>query len=265
MCRYGRVCDAGTVVGGDWCCAWSNMTTRFVVSLCLALAATVAIHRLARRSGVTGSELRESLPGDDVLPEPKVEWTRATTISAPRDKVWPWIVQMGFGRGGWYTSEAFDRIVWRIDNPSSDVILPQWQHPEVGDIIPDGPGFAAYFRVTQIDDGEAIVYRSIRHPYRGHPVDPHDASALKCLEQGLVDGSLYLDFSWVFVLRAIDPGSTRLIVRTRASYERRWLWLTEVPLGLVDLLHVSMMFRGITRRAEGHRGRSPRTSCTARQ
>jgi hypothetical protein len=240
------------------------MTTRSVVSLCLALAASVAIHRFARRSGVTGSELRESLPGDDVLPHPEVEWTRATTISASPDKVWPWIVQMGFGRGGWYTSEAFDRIVWRIDNPSSDVILTQWQHPEVGDIIPDGLGFAAYFRVIRIDDGEAIVYRSIRHPYRGHPVDPDDASALMCLEQELVDGGLYLDFSWVFVLKAVDPGSTRLVVRTRASYEPRWLWLAEVPLGLVDLLHVSMMFRGITRRAVGRYGRPPRISSAIR-
>jgi hypothetical protein len=157
---------------------------------------------------------------------------------------------MGFGRGGWYTSEAFDRIVWRIDNPSSDVILPQWQHPKVGNIIPDGPGFAAYFRVARIDEGEAIVYRSIRHPYRGHPVDPEDTSALMDLEQELIDGGLYLDFSWAFVLRRTDSGSTRLTVRTRANYEPRWLWITEIPLGLIDLLHVSTIFHGIARRAE---------------
>ena len=240
------------------------MTTRSVIRLALALTAMVAVRRIARRSGVTTSELHESLPGDDVLLQPKVEWTRATTIKAPPDRVWPWIAQMGFGRGGWYTSEAFDRIVWRIDNPSSDLILPQWQHPEVGDIIPDGPEFAAYFRVAQIDAGEAIVYRSIRHPYRGHPVDPHDASALTCLEQDLIDGGLYLDFSWVFVLRAIEPGSTRLVVRTRASYEPRWLWLAEVPLGLVDLLHVSTMFRGITRRAEDFHRQPPRFSSAIR-
>jgi hypothetical protein len=234
------------------------MTTRTVVCLSLAFAAMVAVRRFARRSGVTSSELRESLPGDDVLPHPKVEWTRATTIKVPPDEVWPWIVQMGFGRGGWYTSEAFDRIVWRLDNPSSDVILPQWQHPEVGDIIPDGPECSAYFRVVRIDDGEALVYRSIRHPYRGHPVDPDDASALSSLERRLVEGGLYLDFSWVFVLRAIDPGSTRVIVRTRASYEPRWIWFTEIPLGLVDLLHVSTMFRGITHRAETLHHQAPR-------
>lgn len=242
----------------------NTMTTRSVVSLSLAIVAIVAVRRIARRSGVGNSELREPLPGDDVLRQPKVEWTRATTIEAPPESVWPWIVQMGFGRGGWYTSEAFDRIVWRIDNPSSDAILPQWQHPEVGDIVPDGPGFSAYFRVIRIDDGEAIVYRSIRHPYRGHPVDPEDASALVRLEQELIDGGLYLDFSWVFVLRSVEPGSTRLIVRTRASYESRWLWFAEVPLGLVDLLHVSTMFRGIARRAEGLNRQLSRTDFTGR-
>jgi hypothetical protein len=240
------------------------MIARPVVNIAVAFAAMVAVRRLARRSGVTTSELNESLPGDDVMLQPKVEWTRATTINAPPDTVWPWIAQMGFGRGGWYTSETFDRIVWRIDNPSSDVILPQWQHPEAGDIIPDGPGFSAYFRVAQIDDGEAIVYRSIRHPYRGHPVDPDDASALTSLERDLIEGGLYLDFSWVFVLKAVDPGSTRLVVRTRASYEPRWLWFAEIPLGLVDLLHVSTMFRGITRRAEDHH-RNLRESAASNQ
>lgn len=157
---------------------------------------------------------------------------------------------MGFGRGGWYTSEAFDRIVWRLDNPSSEVILPEWQHPEVGSIVPDGPEFAAYFRVIPVDDGEAIVYRSIRHPYRGHPVDPRNAAALTHPEEELIDGGLYLDFSWVFLLRAVGARSTPLIVRTRASYEPPWLWLAEIRLGLIDLLHVSTMFRGIGRRSE---------------
>lgn len=240
------------------------MNTRAVISLSLALSAVFAVRRISRRSGAKNSEIRESLPGDDLILRPKVEWTRATTIKAPPDHVWPWIVQMGFGRGGWYTSEAFDRIVWRLDNPSSDVILPAWQHLEVGSIVPDGPEFAAYFRVVRVDDGEAIVYRSIRHPYRGHPVNPEDPSALIRLEQELVDGGVYLDFSWVFVLRAVGTESTRLIVRTRATYEPLWVWFTEIPLGLIDLLHVSTMFRGIARRSEAHHRQSQKVSTDGR-
>ncbi len=98
-----------------------------------------------------------------------IEWTRATTINALPEEVWPWLVQMGFGRGGWYTNERIDRIVWRIENKSSNVILPEWQHLQVGDIVPDGLGFAAYFRVVAIRKHEAIVYHSIRIPIVANP------------------------------------------------------------------------------------------------
>jgi hypothetical protein len=103
-----------------------------------------------------------------------IEWTRATTISATAEQVWPWVVQMGYGRGGWYTNERFDRIVWRIENKSSDVIPSQRQHLDVGDIVPDGPGFAAYFRVMEVRTHQAIVYHSIWYPYRGQTLDPTD-------------------------------------------------------------------------------------------
>lgn len=66
----------------------------------------------------------------------------------------------------------------------------------------------------------------------------------------MVEGGVYLDFSWVFVLRPLDELRTRLIVRTRADYEPPVLRLAEVPLGLVDLFHVSTMFRGIKARVE---------------
>ncbi|HEX6335944.1 MAG TPA: hypothetical protein VFZ85_03255 [Jiangellaceae bacterium] len=216
-----------------------------------ACTSATAVRRLSRRSGVTDSEFYGSLPGDHLLAHPMLEWTRGTTISAGPDRIWPWLVQMGYGRGGWYTNELFDRIVWRIENKSSDEILPQWQHLQVGDIVPDGPDYAAYFRVAQIAHHEAIVYRSVRHPYRGSPVDPADPAEIERVEQHLIDRGVYLDFSWAFVLRPIDRGSTRLIVRTRANVEPRWTRFAQIPLGLVDLYHVSTMLRRITKRAEG--------------
>lgn len=218
-----------------------------LAALCLALA---AVRRVSHRSGVTDAEFRVRLPGDDVLPDPMIEWTRATTIRAAPGEVWPWLLQMGFGRGGWYTSERFDRIVWRIENLSADRILPQWQNLAVGDIVPDGPDYAAYFHVVEIVEHEAIVYRSIRHPYRGHPIDPTDPARVAAVERELVEGGVYLDFSWAFVLRPIGDNSTRLIVRTRANVAPPWARLAEVPLGLVDLYHVSTMFREIARRVE---------------
>jgi hypothetical protein len=215
--------------------------------------AYAAIRRLSRRSGATDEEFFGPLPGDDLLPHPMLEWTRATTINAPPDRIWPWLVQMGYGRGGWYTSELFDRIIWRINNPSSDVILPEWQQLSAGDIVPDGPGYAAYFRVKEVRTHEAIVYHSIRHPYSGKPVDPTDAAALAQREADLIAGGSYIDFSWTFVLRAAGNQATRLLIRARANISPRWARITEILFGIVDLYHVTTMFAGIRRRAEASR------------
>ncbi len=185
------------------------------------------------------------------MPNPMLKWTRATTIDSPPERVWPWLVQMGYGRGGWYTNERFDRIVWRIENQSSDLILPDWQELSIGDIVPDGPDFAAYFRVKEVTEHRAIVYHSIRHPYRGQAVDPTDFEALDRREAELIAGGLYLDFSWAFVLRPIGDDATRLLVRARSDLRPRWLRVTEMLFGLVDLYHVTTMFNGIRLRAEG--------------
>jgi uncharacterized protein YndB with AHSA1/START domain len=145
------------------------LSVRSVAYAGLTLAGYSVVDRVSRRSGVTDAEFYGSLPGDGVLPHPMIEWTRATTIGAPPEDVWPWLVQMGFGRGGWYTSERFDRIVWRLENLSAGQILPEWQDLQVGDIVPDGPDYAAYFRVVEVQPEEAIVYRSKLGV--GHPTD----------------------------------------------------------------------------------------------
>lgn len=224
------------------------MRNSSLVRLAGGWVAYMAIRRFSRRSGVTDREFSARLPGDDVIPDPMVEWTRATTVNAPPEAVWPWLVQMGFGRGGWYTSERFDRLVWRIENKSADVILPEWQQLSAGDIVPDGPGYAAYFHVIDVEEEEAIVYRSIRHPYRGHPVDAADDEELLRLERTLKEGRTYLDFSWAWVLYPQGSTATRLLVRTRATIKPSWAKLIELPLGLVDLFHVATMFHGIKRR-----------------
>lgn len=219
-----------------------------VLRLGLVWSVFTAVHRLARRSGATDAECHGSLPGDEEIAHPMVEWTRATTVDGRPEQVWPWLVQMGYRRGGWYTNEAFDRVVWRIPNPSADEILPEWQHLQVGDLVPDGPDFAAYFHVKRLDPDRCVVYRSLRHPFRGHPVDPGDPAAIERLERRLVDQGCYLDFSWAFVLQATSDGRTRLLVRTRADYAPWSLRFSTTALGLVDLFHVSTMFRGLRRR-----------------
>jgi hypothetical protein len=68
-----------------------------------------ALRRLSQRTGVTDAEAYGTLPGDEVIAHPMVEWTRGVTVHAPPGRIWPWLVQMGYGRAGWYTPAWVDR------------------------------------------------------------------------------------------------------------------------------------------------------------
>jgi hypothetical protein len=214
-----------------------------------AVCATATIRRLSYHSGATSEEVHASLPGDDVIAHPMAEWTRAATIDASPSGIWPWLVQMGYGRGGWYTNERIDQAIWRTSAVNADHIVPELQTLAVGDIVADGPEHAAYFHVRAIEPERAIVYHSIRHPYRGHPLPDTEPARLEEMEQRLLEGGRYLDFSWAFVLAPAANGASRLIIRTRADYAPNGLAALEVPLGLVDLFHAHTILRGVAARA----------------
>lgn len=226
------------------------------VLLAGVLTAGVLLRRVALRSGVTDGEVHASLPGDEILPHAMVEWTRGTTIQARPSQIWPWLVQMGYGRGGWYTNLRVDHLVWGTDTENADEIVPEFLDLTVGDVVPDGPEHAAYFWVRRFDPNHAIVYHSIRHPYRRHPIGPADPVDLVAREQALIDGGTYVDFSWAFVLHPNGPEGTRLLIRTRADYAPKEMGLAGLPLGLVDAYHAQTMLQGIRRRAEAHAGLS---------
>lgn len=134
------------------------------------------------RWGVTDDELLEVLPGDELVPRPRLSATHAVTIRAPAAAVWPWIVQIGQGRGGFYSYSWLENLVGcRIRN--ADRILSAFQDLKVGDKIqlhPKAPPLA----VTRLEPGRALV----------------------------------LGESWAFVLKEIDPHTTRFIVRGRGDY-----------------------------------------------
>ncbi len=132
-----------------------------------------------------GDEARRALPGDELVPA-KVQWTLGVTIRARPTEIWPWLVQAGCRRAGTYSYD-------RLDNggvPSADRIIPEFQHIEVGDILPWTP---------TAEDG--FIVRA---------VEP---------ERALVLGEDTGSFTWVFVLEPIDATSTRLIARARSWYE----------------------------------------------
>jgi hypothetical protein len=88
----------------------------------LQAAAYGALHELGRRWGATSEEVARPMPGDEIVPHAQVQTTHAITIDAGPERVWPWLVQMGYHRAGWYTYPWVDRYLWHIENPSADQI-----------------------------------------------------------------------------------------------------------------------------------------------
>jgi uncharacterized protein YndB with AHSA1/START domain len=219
--------------------------------------AAAGVRRLGTRTGVTDEEAFASFPSDDVIPQPMIQWTRGVTVDAPAAAIWPWLVQAGHGRAGWYTPRWVDDIMeptlfrTRItDRPADDRLHPELQELESGDIVADGPDHAAFFRVLEIQPEQAIAYYSVRHPWRGHPVDPHDPEALRSLEAQLLANGVYLEFTWTFLLRPVTADRTRLLVRTRSMYGPKALAALTPLAALFDATYGVAMLRAIALRAE---------------
>lgn len=211
------------------------MTTRTRTATLAVGGALVALVGWTRRTHAARAERRRALPGDDLVPDPMWQATRAITIDAHPAEVWPWLVQMGFPthRAGWYTPAWIDRVLFGIRARSAEHIVPELQQLAVGDRVPDSDSGDSYFTVARVDPPHALVLRSHTHPlpmYRD------------------------VDFSWAFV--AADDGyRTRLIMRARVSYTPVWprslvRWLIAVGFGAGDLVQAGGMLLGIKRRAE---------------
>lgn len=199
----------------------------------LALAAAVwAVERLGRRSGASREEARRPLPGDEIVPRPLWASTRAITIDAPPERVWPWVVQMGFPphRAGWYTPHWLDRLMWGDRPRSADRIVPELQGLAPGDTVPDAGDWSVYYDVEAVEPPHHLLLHSVRHVF-----PPLRTS----------------DFSWVFVLEPESGARTRMTVRARVAYAPLWvLPMVDGVIGLGDWVNVSVMLRGIKRRAE---------------
>jgi hypothetical protein len=207
---------------------------RTVVGVALGAVAFGVLHRLGRTWGAAPHERTRAMAGDDIVRDPKGQTTHGITIHASPEMAWPWIVQMGYHRGGWYTYPWVDRYLWRIHNPSTDRVEPELQELSVGSIVADGEPGTAFYVVERLELHRALVLHSTSH------VPPRLRERIS------------VDWTWAFELREAEPGWTRLTLRVRASYAPRWMWL--VFEGLIvpsDFVMARSMLRGIRRRAEG--------------
>src|SRR5687768_16626597 len=100
-----------------------------------AVAAQGALQWLGRTYGSTPAERRQRLPGDELVRAPHFTTDHATIIDAPPEAVWPWLVQMGWGRGQWYTARWVDKLLFPATGPSAEVIVPELQGLKVGDRV----------------------------------------------------------------------------------------------------------------------------------
>lgn len=178
--------------------------------------------------GATTEEAGSALPGDDLVPNADLIATRCISIRARPEQVWPWIAQLGQGRGGFYSYDALENLVG-CDIHSADRIVPGWQHPHVGDEVKLHPKIA--LAVALVQPGWAIVLRG-------------------AVPIGGTQGEPPYDFSWAFVLRDGANGSTRLLVRERYQYTKRWAAAVIEPVAVVSFVMSQRMLRGIRERAE---------------
>jgi proline iminopeptidase len=206
----------------------------------LAYLARGLFHPHLLRTGSTPQERVEPLPGDDLLADPGWQETRATTVDIPAGELWPWIVQMGGSRGGWYwwtPGEAFPEYAAYVTNTYE--VLEQFQTLSVGDRLSDGGPYATAERgnwiVRAIEPNRYLVLHGARQMTAGP-----DFEAGKQTPKGM-----WFESSWAFVLKPIGPEQTRLLVRVRIKGGPAWLFRAMMlTLGKGDTsAHASMLER----------------------
>ena len=171
--------------------------------------------------GATPAEVTASLPGDKLLTRAQYRSTRAITIGAPPDAVWPWLVQVGCGRAGFYSNDLLDNL----GRPSATTIVASLQQMEVGQWVPMSPGLPTdrtAFKVHSFEPGKWLLWTTP-------------------------------DSTWAWHLSATADGGTRLVTRIRAARDWRnppMALLSVVLMEFGDFAMLRRMLRGIKARAE---------------
>ena len=175
------------------------------------------------RWGATEEEIAATFPGDELVPDPASFVNRAVAIQASPEQIYPWIAQLGAGRGGFYSYSWLDNHLLRCELADIHQILPEFQDPQVGDEV------------------KMCENESAPPPYIVAQVLPNEALVLGHQEDGE-----WVDL-WQFVIRPQADGSSRLVLRTR----------TQMVGGVWTIIHPGVfvmergMLLGIKERAEG--------------
>jgi polyketide cyclase/dehydrase/lipid transport protein len=179
------------------------------------------------------AERRAARPGDDLIARPDVVMDRAFTVAAPPAAVWPWLVQLGKKRAGWYLPAAVERFL-PPGRRAARGIRPAWQRLGPGDVIPDYGGRDETFQVAAVEPESALVYRSVRGR---------------------------TNVTWSITLSPVPadgPSRTRVHLRLRLGPVRR-KWLARTAGEFIDALTIAGMAAGLKERlADQASGGRPR-------
>lgn len=221
----------------------------------LGWAGYAAARRWYETWGVDEAEAVRSLPGDELVDAPTGILTRGITIDAPPSAIWPLLVQMGYGRAGWYSYDALD-----MRGSSATGVRDELQGLAVGDIVPTHPDGGFEARIVEPDRAlvlftdTALVTRQAGGPKSGEEMPPGLAAS------GRILASTPQEFaaSWAFVLEPLNDGRTRLLERFRIWYgeQGRGFELAGPLFGFGVFVMMQRQMTGIRERAERLAGRA---------
>jgi hypothetical protein len=198
------------------------MIPTFLVILTLAVLYWFPIRWWMSRWGTTPSDLARVMAGDGLVANPTFSYTMTVIVNAPPEDIWPWLVQMGYQRGGLYSYDWLDRLFGYLDRPSATSILPEFQQLAVGDAIPLGQGPS--WPVAVIEPCRALV-----------------------LDMRNMGG---FDWVWQFGLYTVDEKRTRLVSRSRIRTQTAWARLFTYVIEPAGFLMTRRMLLGLKQRAE---------------
>ena len=203
-----------------------------IVTTASAVAAPLLRRRLLRW-GATPVEAGAELPGDHLVPDADVVATRGITVHAAPERVWPWLAQLGQGRGGFYSYDRLENLMG-CDIHSSANVVEAWQQVAPGDEFRLHPDVA--LRIAQVDPPWSLVVRG--------GVAPDGRATLD-------DPAAPYDFTWSFVTRMDGDGGTRLVVRERYGCRTWWARPMVEVVSVASWVMTQRMLRGIRDRAQG--------------
>lgn len=196
---------------------------RWGLGIALVVLILLCIMSLGGRSGVTRAQVTEALPGDEIIADPWITIDRAATLPAPSATAWPWVIQLGKDRAGWYAPRWIENT---LGKHAASTTLPEYQDLATGDIIPDWGGGS--LKVLGIDPGSYVLYGSIRG-----------------------DATTTYAFTWALVLEDSTASSSSFHLRLRLRKPEGSGWTKHIPPslpGFMDYVFDAVMFDGLTER-----------------